>query len=111
LLDHGHLEITWLSLLWALSSHLQLLWCIKVPFALNFSPTCLGTAVRISLILPFLFSALPPVPSSAPLPRRHGGHHHRHVKPVVTAPFPSEEQSKIWQLKFLVLFEMLLLLC
>ncbi|KAJ7008958.1 receptor-like serine/threonine-protein kinase ALE2 [Populus alba x Populus x berolinensis] len=37
--------------------------------------------------------ALPPVPSSAPLPRRHSGHHHRHGKPVVTAPFPSEEQS------------------
>ncbi|KAJ6711049.1 hypothetical protein OIU74_011834 [Salix koriyanagi] len=37
--------------------------------------------------------AHPPVPSSAPLPRRHGGHHNRHVKPLVTAPSPSEEQS------------------
>ncbi|KAJ6973791.1 hypothetical protein NC653_033963 [Populus alba x Populus x berolinensis] len=36
-----------------------------------------------------------PVPHSAPLPRRHGGHHshHRPVKPAVTAPSPSEEQS------------------
>ncbi|KAJ6401681.1 hypothetical protein OIU84_016974 [Salix udensis] len=37
-----------------------------------------------------------PVPPSATLPRRHGGHHshhHRHVKPVVTAPSPSDEQS------------------
>ncbi|KAF9688481.1 hypothetical protein SADUNF_Sadunf02G0201500 [Salix dunnii] len=37
--------------------------------------------------------AHPPVPSSAPLPRRHGGHHNRHVKPAVTAPTPSKEQS------------------
>ncbi|CAK7349486.1 unnamed protein product [Dovyalis caffra] len=34
-----------------------------------------------------------PVPSSKPLPRRHGGRHHHHVIPVVTAPSPSEEQS------------------
>uniref|UniRef100_A0A6N2KG21 Secreted protein n=1 Tax=Salix viminalis TaxID=40686 RepID=A0A6N2KG21_SALVM len=44
--------------------------------------------------------AHPPVPSSAPLPRRHGGHHNRHVKPLVTAPSPSEEQtthcSSLW---------------
>ncbi|KAJ6680797.1 RECEPTOR-LIKE SERINE/THREONINE-PROTEIN KINASE ALE2 [Salix purpurea] len=37
-----------------------------------------------------------PLPPSATLPRRHGGHHshhHQHVKPVVTAPSPSDEQS------------------
>ncbi|KAL3604577.1 hypothetical protein D5086_005436 [Populus alba] len=58
----------WLSLLWALSSHLQLLW---------------------------VHQALPPVPSSAPLPRRHSGHHHRHGKPVVTAPFPSGRANSL----------------
>jgi len=85
-----------------------------VPFILNFSATFLDTAIGISLISSLLISDFLPVPHSAPLPRRHGGHHrhhHRPVKPAVTAPSPSEDQSNIWQLEFLVLCKVLLNLC
>ena len=110
LLNHGHLKVLWFSLLWVLPSHLHLLLYIKVPFILNFAATFLDTAIRISLIS-FLISDFLPVPPSTTLPRRHGGHHshhHRHVKPVVTAPSPSDEQSNIWQLEFQVLCKVLL---
>ncbi|XP_012085196.1 receptor-like serine/threonine-protein kinase ALE2 isoform X3 [Jatropha curcas] len=64
------------------------------PFARSQPPQLHMVKPSVSPALAPSHQAFASGPNGAPLPRRHGHHHHsNHVKPLVFAPSPSEDQS------------------